>query len=297
MTLREKQTEQIADRLRRHVYTLADDIGERNVFHPAALHAAEAYITRTWEEQGYRVYVQEYSVRGIRSANLEVTRHGISRPDEIILIGAHYDTVAGSPGANDNGSGVASLLEIARLLSAAEPERTIRLVAFVNEEEPFFITRQQGSMYYAKRARRRGDDIRLMISLETMGYYSSEPNSQHYPPLFRYFYPDRGDFIAFVSNFRSRRLKNKLARAFREATDFPLHHVATSGLIPGVAWSDHLSFWLRGYRALMVTDTAFYRYPYYHGPDDTPEKLDYRKLALVTEGLFQAVLQLANQPL
>jgi Zn-dependent M28 family amino/carboxypeptidase len=289
-----QSSETSAENVRNHLYHLAAEIGERNVFHPDALHRAEEYIKQNWDSQGYQVVTQEYTVEDVRSANLEVNKIGNNKPDEIILIGAHYDSVIGSPGANDNGSGVAALLEISRQLSSIELQRTVRFVAFVNEEPPFFVTGRQGSRVYSKAARQRGDDIRLMIALETMGYFSDEPRSQSYPPLFRYFYPDRADFIAFVSNFRSRKAMLRLARAFRASTDFPLQHVATFSMIPGVAWSDHLSFWLHGYRALMVTDTAFYRYPYYHTHQDTPDKLNYLKLAKLINGLAKAIVLLAN---
>jgi Zn-dependent M28 family amino/carboxypeptidase len=282
------------DQLRRHVYRLANEIGERNVFHPQALSDAADYIKDIWQQQGYQVNQQQYTVRGVVSVNLEITRLGSKHPDRIILIGAHYDSVLGSPGANDNGSGVAALLELSRLITSIEPKKTVRFVAFVNEEPPFFYTRQQGSQFYAKEARHRGDNIELMIALETIGYYRNEPNSQSYPPLFRYFYPNTANFISFVSNFRSRKLMLKLVHAFRSCSDFPLEHVATFSFIPGVAWSDHLSFWRENYRALMVTDTAFYRYPYYHSAKDTAEKLDYERLALVTQGLYDAILSLAS---
>jgi Zn-dependent M28 family amino/carboxypeptidase len=287
-------SETSAQHVRNHLYHLAAEIGERNVFHPDALHRAEEYIKQNWDGQDYKVVTQEYTVENVRSANLEVTRIGKHKPNEIILIGAHYDSVIGSPGANDNGSGVAALLEISRQLSSIELQRTVRFVAFVNEEPPFFFTGRQGSRIYSKAARQRGDDIRLMVALETIGFYSDEPHSQSYPPLFRFFYPDKADFIAFVSNFRSRKAMLHLARAFRASTDFPLKHVATLSMIPGVAWSDHLSFWLQRYRALMVTDTAFYRYPYYHTHQDTADKLDYSKLAKLTNGLARAIVLLAN---
>jgi Zn-dependent M28 family amino/carboxypeptidase len=283
------------ERLRGHVLRLADEIGERNVYHPQALHAAERYITDVWTNQGYEVIPQKYSVRGVRSANLEVTRRGHVYPDEILLIGAHYDSVIGSPGANDNASGVGALLELSRLFRKRKPARTIRFVAFVNEEPPFFFTKEQGSLLYARSVRKRGDDIRLMIALETIGYYRDEPGSQRYPPLFRFFYPDTANFISLVSNFRSRGRMRKLAWAFRQVSDFPLAHVATFSLIPGVAWSDHLSFWREHYRALMVTDTAFYRYPYYHSARDTADRLDYERLCEVTTGLAEAVGLLSDQ--
>ncbi len=282
------------DRLTLHVLKLAGEIRERNLFKPQALHAAADYITAQWQEQGYQVTPYTYEVRGIDCANLEITRQGSRRPEEFLLIGAHYDSVMGSPGANDNGSGIAALLELSRLFAQAPTDISVRFVAFVNEEPPFFMWDEMGSLVYAKMARRRRDNIRLMVSLETIAYYRSEPGSQDYPPLFRAFYPDRGDFIAFVSNLGLRRLMRRAAAAFRAYSDFPLEHVATLGLIPGVAWSDHFSFWRQRYRAFMVTDTAFYRYPYYHTAADTPDKLDYPSLARVTNGLFWTFAALAG---
>jgi Zn-dependent M28 family amino/carboxypeptidase len=285
----------IEQQLQKHVYHLADEIGERNVLHPEALHAAEVYISQAWHKQGYTVEKQEYQEGGVRCANLEVNHQGSSRPEQIILIGAHYDSVTGSPGANDNASGVAVLLELSRLLCSSSTEITIRFVAFTNEEPPFFFTGRQGSRIYAKNVRQRGDNICLMIALETMGYFSNEPNSQSYPPLFHFFYPDRANFISMVSNFRSRKLMHKMAKAFRSSTEFPLEHVSTFSFIPGVAWSDHLSFWINRYKAMMITDTAFYRYPYYHTEKDTAEKLDYGQLAQVCDGLSKALVMLANE--
>jgi Zn-dependent M28 family amino/carboxypeptidase len=283
-----------ADQLRRHVQHLAGTIGERNVYRPQALHAAEDYIRETWRGQGYDVVPQEYTVVGVRSANLEITRRGTVHPAEIILVGAHYDSVPGSPGANDNASGIAALLELSRLFAHATPARTLRFVAFVNEEPPFFLFGNMGSMHYARAARQRGDDIRLMISLETIGFYSDASGSQSYPPLFRYFFPHRANFIGFVSNFRSRRALRRFVGAYRAVSDFPVQHVATFAVVPGVAWSDHLSFWRNRYRALMVTDTAFYRYPWYHTGQDTPDKLNYGEFARMTSGLFQALVALAD---
>ncbi|MGZ8191027.1 MAG: M28 family peptidase, partial [Methylococcaceae bacterium] len=193
-------------RLRAHVYELAGKIGEHNVFHSAALHAVEAYITSEWQQQGYDVRKQTYTAQGIECANLEITCTGNSRSNDVILIGAHYDSVLGSPGANDNGSGVAALLELSRLFKEAPPETSLRFVAFVNEEPPFFFWNNMGSMVYAKAAKERGDPIRFMISLETIGCYRNQQGSQAYPPFLKYFYPDTGNFITFVSNLRSRRI-------------------------------------------------------------------------------------------
>jgi Zn-dependent M28 family amino/carboxypeptidase len=289
--------EDLARSLRAHVEMLAGTIGERNVFRPQGLAAARDYIETTWRAQGYEVGAQEYEARGVRCANLEVSRTGAGRAGEIILLGAHYDSVRACPGANDNGSGVAALLEIARRFAALAPALTVRFVAFVNEEPPFFMTRRQGSAVYAKAARRRGDDIRLMVSLETLGYYSNAPGSQRYPPLFRFLYPDRGDFLGLVSDLRSRGVMRRVARVFRDRTDFPLQHTATLRWVPGVAWSDHLPFWRQGYRALMVTDTAFYRYRHYHTAQDTPDKLAYPAFGRATEALGTCFAALAEQGL
>ena len=196
-------SESLERALRRHVAHLAGEIGERHVWRPVALRAAETYIRGELISQGHEVARQPYVTRGVESSNLEVCVGG--RAAEIILIGAHYDTVPGCPGADDNASGVAALIELARSLSASRPARTIRLVAFVNEEPPFFYSGEMGSQIYARAARKRGDDIRMMLSLEMLGCYSERPGSQAYPPLLRFFYPDRGNFIGFVSNIKWRR--------------------------------------------------------------------------------------------
>lgn len=291
----EPDDQALTSRLQAHVRRLAGDIGERNVFVPEALHRAAAYIEDEWGRMDYAVERLRYRVSGLECVNLVATRQGSSRKSEILLLGAHYDSVSGSPGANDNASGVAALLEISRMFRGLEPALTVRFVAFVNEEPPFFWSRQQGSRVYAKAVRCRGDDIRLMASLETIGCYSSAPGSQGYPPLFRWFYPDRGNFIGIVSDFRSRGSMRRLAAAFRAQSAFPLQTVATFRFIPGVAWSDHRSFWNCGYPAIMVTDTAFYRYPHYHAPTDTPDKLAYPEFAQVTLGLFKAFALLARE--
>jgi hypothetical protein len=282
-------------RLRKHVERLAGDIGERNVFVPHALQRAAQYIQDEWREQGYAVERLEYGVLGIRCANLVATREGSARQTEVLLLGAHYDSVKGSPGANDNASGVAALLEISRLFRMVEPVLSVRFVAFVNEEPPFFMTSQQGSIVYAQAARRRGEDIRLMASLETIGCYSDKPGSQIYPPLFKLFYPDRGNFVGIVSDFRSRAVLRRLAAAFHAHSDFPLQTVSTLRFVPGVSWSDHSSFWRQGYRAVMVTDTAPYRYPHYHAATDTPDKLAYMELTQVTLALFAAFNEIARE--
>lgn len=283
--------------LRRHVGTLAGEIGERHVGRPVALAAAERYIARELTDLGYVVVAQRYAAEGVDCANLEVVIPGASVPSEIVVVGAHYDTVPGSPGADDNASAVAALLEIARALADARPARTLKLVAFVNEEAPFHFRREMGSSVYARAARRRGDEIRAMFSLEMLGCYDDSPGSQTYPPLLKHFYPDRGNFIAFVANLRSRRLLKAAVAAFRASSRFPCESAALPAWVPGVGWSDQLSFWQAGYRGIMVTDTAFHRYPHYHRPTDTPDRLDYTRLAEVAEGLVGTFTRLATQPL
>jgi Zn-dependent M28 family amino/carboxypeptidase len=286
--------EQVTDALKGHVYALADRIGERNLMLPEALHAAERYIAGQWEAQGYSVNRLAYAVKGIECANLEAERHGNRYPLDIILIGAHYDTVFGSPGADDNASGVAALLELSRLFMSSEPEKTIRFVAFVNEEAPFFAGRHMGSLIYAKAAKERGDRIRFMVSLEMLGCYYDTPNSQRYPVLLKYIYPDRANFIAFVSNRHSRSRLLRLVRAFRRNSEFPIEHIAAPFFVPGVALSDHFSFWRQGYAAIMVTDTAFYRNRWYHTAGDRPDSLHYESFAAVVRGLYLALRDCAN---
>jgi Zn-dependent M28 family amino/carboxypeptidase len=284
----------LEERLRRHVQVLAGEIGERHVGRPQALRAAAGYVREQLAAAGYAVAAQGYEAHGVRCENLEVAVPGSRRGGEIVLAGAHYDTVPGSPGADDNASGVAGLIEIARELRAAAPARTLKLVAFVNEEPPFFPFGPMGSKVYADAARARGDDIRLMLSLEMLGYYTSRPGSQAYPPFLKWFYPGRGNFIAFVSNLRSRRALDGLTRAFRAHCDFPAERLAAPALVPGVSWSDQRSFWRAGYPGVMVTDTAFYRNPHYHSASDTPERLAYPEMARVVQGLARTLAALAD---
>jgi Zn-dependent M28 family amino/carboxypeptidase len=283
----------LEERLRRHVQALAGEIGERHVWRPQALHAAADYIRGQFEAVGFAVAAQAYETHGVRCENLEVAIPGAGGGGEMLLAGAHYDTVPGSPGADDNASGVAGLIEIARELRARTPACTLKLVAFVNEEPPFFPFGRMGSKVYADAARARGDDIRLMLSFEMLGCYRDEPGSQAYPPFLRWFYPERGNFIAFVSNLRSRRRLAEFTRAFRTHCDFPSERLAAPALVPGVSWSDQRSFWRAGYRAVMVTDTAFYRNPHYHCASDTPERLRYPEMARVVQGLARTLAALA----
>ncbi len=281
--------------LRRHVEELAGRIGERNMYRREALRVAARYVEAQFQAVGLAVENEVYEVDGESVRNLVATRQGQTRPNEIVIVGAHYDSVFGSPGANDNATGVAALLAIAELLAAAESfPRTVRFVAFVNEEPPYFKTGRMGSRVHAKRARSREDKIVAMLSLETIGYYSDEPNSQFFPYHLGLFYPWTGNFVGFVADRNSKDLLFESVAVFRRHARFPSQGLAAPAWIPGVDWSDHWSFWEEGYAALMVTDTAPYRYPYYHDREDTPDKICFDCLARVTAGLIHVVRALAE---
>jgi len=290
-------SEQLAlrDALERDVTALAGEIGERNVFNPAKLKAAASYISNAFAAAGYEVSHQRYEACRELCENLSVQITGSRYPAEIIIAGAHYDSVSGSPGANDNGSGVAALLALAREWYGRSPARTLRFVAFVNEEPPFFQTEQMGSLVYAKECRKRGEQIVAMLSLETIGYYSDMPGSQKYPPPVGLFYPSRGNFIGFVGNVTSRKLVRRCVGVFRANAQFPCEGGALPELLPGITWSDHWAFWRVGYPAVMVTDTAPFRYPYYHAENDTLDKLDFDRLARVVCGIGHVIDELANR--
>ena len=283
----------VREALIRHVSMLARDIGERNVQRPQALARAAEYIEHAFASNGYTPGIQEYSVASTLVRNIEAEHRGASK--DIVLVGAHYDSVIGCPGANDNASGVAALLELSRLLGTGRSTRTIRFVAFVNEEPPFFMTSLMGSAVYAQRCRSRAEKIYGMFSLETIGYYSDAPGSQQYPGpvMFQNMYPDTGNFIGFVANLKSRALMREAGKAFRRSTLFPSEGAAAPSSIPGVGWSDHASFWQQGYHAVMLTDTAPYRYPHYHLASDTPDKLNFDALARVVVGLGKVFEELS----
>ncbi|MEX2663864.1 MAG: M28 family peptidase [Vicinamibacterales bacterium] len=281
--------------LRQHVEELAGSIGERNVWQFAALERAADYIEGQFRSSGYSPVLQTYDVSRLPVSNIEVVLEGTSLAGEMLVVGAHYDTVGGSPGANDNATGIAALIELARLLSGRPLARTGRFVAFVNEDPPFSQTAQMGTRADARAARARGDRIVGMLALETMGYYSDAPGSQQYPvPEMAGLYPDVGNFIGFVSNEESAELLDATSRAFANGTSFSAQAAAIPADLPGTGWSDHWSFWEAGYPALMVTDTAPWRYPWYHTADDTPDKIDYGKLAEVVNGLEHVVRALAQ---
>src|SRR6266540_259131 len=254
--------------LETHVRVLAHDIGVRSDETYANVQRAAAYI--------------------------EATLRGTSKPQEVVVLGAHYDTAEQAPGADDNASGVAGVLELAQVFAQERQSRTVRFVFFPNEEPPSFPTADMGSRHYATAARERNDQIVAMLSIESIGYYDTEKGSQRYPFPLNLAYPDVGDFIGFVSNLKSRSLLHRAIAAFRAHATLPTQGAAAPSWVPGVWWSDHWSFWREGYHAIMITDSAPYRNPFYHTPQYTPDKLDYDRMARVVHGLTHVVRAIAN---
>jgi hypothetical protein len=281
--------------LERHVGRLAGEIGERNLWRYDALLRARDHVRADLQSLRFEVHAQPFDVQGRTVENLEVRIPGTRATREVVVAGAHYDSERGTPGADDNASGVAALLEIARLLRGRSFARTVALAFFVNEESPFFTTGDMGSRVYARRARAAGVDVRAMLSIESIGYYADEKGSQHYPPALGLAYPDAGNFLAFIGNLSSRDLVRRAIASFRTHTRFPSEGIAAPESIPGVGWSDHSSFWAEGYPAIMLTDTVPYRNPNYHLPSDVPETLDFERLARVTAGIARVIADLAGE--
>ncbi|UCF00490.1 MAG: M20/M25/M40 family metallo-hydrolase [Planctomycetota bacterium] len=275
----------LRDQLRNDVETLARQIGERNIWKYTNLTAAADFIENSLNQIGYKTSRQNFSADGKTCSNIEAELKGSSQPDRIIIIGAHYDTVLGSPGANDNASAVAANLALARHFKAQSPTKTLRFVFFANEEPPFFQTLQMGSQHYAKACRQKNENIIAMLSLETIGYYTDEHKTQNYPPPLSLFYPSTGNFLGFVGNLSSRKLLYKAIASFRDNCKFPSEGGAFPSFVPGITWSDHYSFWQQNYPAIMLTDTAPFRYPHYHGHEDTVDKICFDHLAIVTSGI------------
>jgi Zn-dependent M28 family amino/carboxypeptidase len=277
------------DQLKEIIKILAKDIGERNVVYFKNLHQAAEFIENSFRDLGYKPKRQPFKALGLSCYNIEVEILGKKNKDEILIIGAHYDTAMNSPGANDNATGIAALLYLAGKFAKKEPSQTIRFVAFANEEAPFFRTPQMGSAVYTKRCKDHKENIVGMLCLETIGYFSDEPNSQRYPFPIGFLYPTTGNFIGIVGNLSSRSLLKKVTELFREHTQFPSQAGAFPGFIPGIGWSDQWAFWQQGYQAIMITDTAPFRYPYYHTAKDTVDKIHYDNLTRVVTGLEKVI--------
>jgi len=278
-----------------HVVAVASE--EHNVERPGALERSARYIEATLSGLGYAVSRQEFETEGVKVRNLEVRRAGPGAGTaRLIVIGAHYDSAQGAVGADDNGSGVAALLELARMLRSVQPAEGLemRLVFYVNEELPWFATEKMGSLVHAGGLAREGREVVAMLSLETIGWYSDAQGSQRYPFPFNLLYPSTGDFIGFVANPRSRSLLHRVIGSFRRHAAFPSEGAVGLESIAGVSWSDQWAYWQFGWPAVMVTDTAPFRYPHYHTLRDTPDKLDYERLARVVHGLEGVLRDLAS---
>lgn len=290
------QLRELQSRLEGHVRTLASTIGVRNVDRRKQLDAARDYIAATlrpFETGGRQVQLEDVGAAGEHAKN--VIWHVAGTTDSrIIVVGAHYDSIDTGPGANDNGSGVAAALELAATFARSPAPSAVRFAFFANEEPPFFKNPGMGSLTNARNAKQRGDAIAAMLSLETIGFYSSAPHSQHYPWPVGLLYPSSGNFVGFVGDLGARSLLRSAIGAFREAEPFASEGAALPSTFPGIDWSDHWAFREAGYPAIMITDTALYRDPNYHRASDTPEHLDYDALARVTRGVEAVVRRLAT---
>jgi Zn-dependent M28 family amino/carboxypeptidase len=288
----------IVERLRRHVDQLAGVIGPRHPGEPAVLEAAAVYIEREFAAIGHEVVRERYDASGVEVANLVVERYGTKRPTEVVIVGAHYDTLAVTPGADDNASAVAMLIEVGRILADRSPGRTLRYVAFTCEEPPYFNLGLMGSQHHARECRKRNENVVGMLSLEMVGFYRDEPGSQKLPPGIpkglQWIFPKRANFLAAVGNPRSARMLWPFRRGFKRASRFPLFTIALPEKIHEIRRSDNSSFWDQGYPALMITDTSFLRNPNYHEPTDTPDTLNYERMAEATIGVAGGVARLAQ---
>jgi Zn-dependent M28 family amino/carboxypeptidase len=296
MNLRER--EMLVDNLRQHVDRLAGLIGPRHVGLPRTMSATTTLIERELSQSGYTVERQTYTAQGLGLDNLIAEIAGNKRPQEIVVVGAHYDTVSTTPGADDNASAVAVLLEVAGLMRRCNPQRTVRFVAFACEEPPHFYTGEMGSQVYARHCRHNAENIVGMLCLEMVGFYSTTKGSQKVPDLIPRFlhwiFPNRGDFLAAVGNLRSWKLSWRFRRGFKKSIRFPLFSICLPEIIHDIRLSDNSSFWDQGYSALMLTDTSYLRNPHYHQASDTPDTLDYDRMADVTIGVAGGVAAISK---
>jgi Zn-dependent M28 family amino/carboxypeptidase len=276
--------------LRQVVQVLARDIGVRSFRQHEKLKRTADYIAGEFKSFNYAATRQAFSYQGNQYDNVIAELIGTERPEKLLIIGAHYDTVGTTPGADDNASGIAGLLGIARGLSAARLKKTVRFVAFPLEEPPTHRSRNMGSYHYAESLYNGQQQVEGMICLEMIGYFVDKKNSQQYPfPFMNLKFPNTGNFISLVGNTRSKDFTEMIATEFRKAADLPVQTLNAPAIVIGIDFSDHWAFGKFGYKALMVTDTAFYRNPHYHAPTDLPDTLDYERMGRVVEGLVAAV--------
>jgi hypothetical protein len=278
--------------LKAHVVMLAETIGLRSTRYPEGYSKAAAYLESELVKLGYQVQRQAYEVDGHRCLNMWVER---TAGKEVLVVGAHYDTCDRTPGADDNASGCAATLELARLLKDSKDGPTVRLVFFANEEPPYFQTEKMGSLVYARSCRQAGENLLGMISMESLGYFSDQPGSQNFP-IGISGYPETGNFVGFVSDLTSQPFMQTCLKGFKKEGTIHAEGLAAPGMLSGIMWSDHWSFAECGYPALMITDTAPFRNPNYHMTTDTPDTLDYDRLAAVTEGTYRMIIGLGSRP-
>lgn len=292
----------LAPLLKRHIEAIASR--EHNVAHYDELETSARYTEATLESYGYTVNRQAFDaddyvsgVKSVRNIEVVIEPRDPNPATETMVVGAHYDSARGAPGANDNGSGVAAVIELTRLLGdlKGNTPRRIRLVLFVNEEMPYFRTQEMGSWQYAAGLAARNERVVAMYSLETIGYYASESGSQRYPFPLGLLFADRGDFLAFVGMLDARPLVRASIGSFRAHTKFPTIGGVAPAFIPGIDFSDHWAFAEHGFPAIMLTDTAPYRYPHYHRATDTPDKIDTDSLARVVKGIERMLREMADQ--
>lgn len=284
----------LAASLEEDVRALSVEIGVRNLQEPAALGRAAAWVEASFSAAGYSVEREAYEVAGAEVMNLFVELPGGDLAEETVVVGAHYDSAEATPGADDNASGMAALLALARSFAGSPRRRTIRFVAFVNEEPPYFQTDSMGSLVHARGMAAAGERVTAMLSLETMAFFRDEGGTQSYPFPLSLFFPDTGTFLAFVGDYGSRDLLHRAVATFRDGSTLPTEGACLPGDMPGVDWSDHWSFWQAGYPGIMVTDTAPFRNPHYHEATDLPGELDYGRLARAVVGLERVVDDLAE---
>jgi hypothetical protein len=276
--------------LERHVRALSETFHPRSVENPAQLAAAGDYVRAQMRAAGAMPEVQDVLVGGTTYRNFIVRFGPTDGP--LLVIGAHYDSCGQTPGADDNASGVAALLELTRLLAANPPSHAVELVAYTLEEPPYFRTDSMGSFWHARGLQEQGREVRLMVSLETIGYYRDEPKSQKFPaPGVSLLYPDTGNFIAVVGAYRDFGAMRRIKALFKGASDLPVETINAPASVPGVDFSDHASYWRFDMPAVMVTDTAFLRNPNYHEPGDTPDTLDYARMAKVVRAMHAVAMQ------
>lgn len=288
---------------REDVFSLSMEIGERNMQHPEAMKKSVEWIKDRFQKAGYKPHIQEHSVEtGFlfggetkQAHNIIAELPGTERPEDIIILGAHYDSVVGSPGANDNATAMASLLSLAEYFADKPQPCTLRFAAFANEEPPFFASPQMGSYAYARRCHENEEAIKGMIALDGLGYFDTSKGSQEYPaPGIGSIFPDTANFIGLVTRLSDGSLLKKVAKAFREKATIPSYGGALPEMIPGIGWSDHWSFWQFNLPAIMITDTLPFRDPHYHSAGDRPERLNYDRHARITEGLKNVLKELTE---